>query len=235
MGGGNVAAVFAVWSPILGDKHRDMRALLFMANTALDGDAPPRYFGGWEALACALGFDVEGNPDSAERNTKKALSALVKVGAITSSGTARAGVRAEYALNLVPGHTHVPSGSGRNVTWTQQQRSDGANQGDCQGYPGVTTRGTQRGTARGTQQGDRQGSGSGTARGTPRRTQDPPRGAPEEEREEPVITSQRNPSTRGGASATGLIDLDEPMTQQDRKNAATAALRAKYPDAFPPL
>lgn len=242
MGGSNVAAVFAMWSPILGDKHRDMRALVFMANTALDGDKPPRYFGGWEALAGALGFDVETNPVSAERNTKKALSALTKAGAIVSSGAARAGVRAEYALQLLPGVRYRPSGSGRSVRWVPV---DNRNEGDRQGYPGVTTTGTQRVTVRGTQQGDRQGEGSGTVRGTPRRSQEPHGGTREEPGEEPALNSQRNPSTRTreretptsrpatpptSQPANDLIDQDTPKSHEDEVNRQAAALRRMAAD-----
>lgn len=236
MGGGNVAAVFAIWSSSMADKHRDMRALLFMANTALDGDNPPRYFGGWEAIASALGLNVEGNPDSAERNTKKALSNLVKLGAITSSGTARAGVRAEYALNLKPGVVYVPSGRGRDVSWAPMKRGEAPPEGDRQGCPGGTRKGTHRGTVRGAQEGDRQGLERGTAGGPPRRTQEPPGGTGQEPGEEPSITSQRNLSTRGREEAavpvSALAAADEPLSQQERVNAAGAALRAQFPEYY---
>ncbi len=105
---------FAFWAHL---DHREMRALAFMANTALDADTPPVYFGGWEALAAALGCDVEAKPENARRTAVRALSALAQAGPIISSGQARTGVRAEYALALDPSVTYEPIGQGRNVKW----------------------------------------------------------------------------------------------------------------------
>lgn len=116
MGASNVAMAFAHWTHL---DHREMRALIFMANISLDADTPPVYFGGWEALANALGADLEGKRESARRTAVRVLGALTKSGAIVSSGQARTGVRAEYALALDPSVTYKPTGKGRNVTWQQ--------------------------------------------------------------------------------------------------------------------
>ena len=112
MGARNVAAAFNDWRSHL--TNRDMLALVYMANTARDNDTPPVYYGGWEALAHALGQDPD---ETGKRTALRDLAALAKVGAATSSGNAHKGVRAEYALNF-NGHQWTPEGSGRNVTWT---------------------------------------------------------------------------------------------------------------------
>ncbi|WP_121866531.1 hypothetical protein [Glutamicibacter nicotianae] len=120
MGASNVAKAFTYW---LNLDHREMRALVFMANISLDSGAPPVYFGGWEALAAALGADPEGKRDSARRTAVRVLGSLAKAGAIVSSGQARTGVRAEYALALDPSFTFLPVGKGRGITWQQIPRS----------------------------------------------------------------------------------------------------------------
>lgn len=119
MGAQNVAKVFAHWRHL---GHKEARALAFMANTALDADKPPVYFGGWVAVAEALGLDPHGKRSSASEVFRKTLAALVKAGAVVSSGQARLGVRAEYALALDPAETFEAadsgkSGNGRGVTW----------------------------------------------------------------------------------------------------------------------
>lgn len=111
MGARNVSAAFSTWRPHL--TNRDMLALVYMANTARDADTPPVYYGGWENLAHALGQDAD---DPGKRTALRALATLAKAGAITSSGNAHKGVRAEYALNLGT-TTWQPTGKGRDVTW----------------------------------------------------------------------------------------------------------------------
>jgi hypothetical protein len=119
VGASNVSKVFAYWAHL---NHRDQLALVFMANTALDADDPPRYFGGWEALARALGFDVSDERNAAEQ-VRRVLAALAKAGAVVSSSRARMNIRAEYALALEPAFTFRPSGTGREVTWEKVVRS----------------------------------------------------------------------------------------------------------------
>jgi hypothetical protein len=127
MGASNVAKVFEHWPHL---KYREKVALLFMANTALDADAPARFWGGWEALALALGLDTgNGSDDDAKRAAKnaseqvrRALAALAEAGAVVSSSAARFNIRAEYALALDPAYTFKPSGTGRQVTWEKVER-----------------------------------------------------------------------------------------------------------------
>lgn len=218
MGASNVVAAYAYWRG--GLSHRDLHALVFMAVTALDSDRPPVYYGGWEAVAQALGLDLEGNRASAKRTTAKALTALTEAGAITSSGTARAGVRAEYALNLTPGTTYVPSGRGRNVTWTERPTTVRGTAMDPQRGTAV---GPQRGTAVDPLQGDRGGPRRGTTMDPPRRTQEPHGGAREEPPEEPPITSQPNPGTRVRESDAMNDDRTPSRAEQEARLMAWAA------------
>lgn len=122
MGASNVARVFTYWSSDLG--NRDALALVFMANIAKDTDTPSVYWGGWRDLAAAVGADCEAKPESAKRTAMKILKALSSQGVIVSSGNARQGVRAEYALALDPKVTYRPTGDGRSVKWAPVDRAD---------------------------------------------------------------------------------------------------------------
>lgn len=150
MGHHNVKKVFAFWVHL---EHRETRALTYMANESRDGDTPPIYFGGWEALAHALGANVQGNPESARKTAMRALGMLGKAGAIVSSGQARSGVRANYAIALDPAYTFLPTGKGRDVKWKQIPREGG------------TATGTLRGTASDPLSGTATGMQGGTATG----------------------------------------------------------------------
>lgn len=118
MGASNVAKVFEHWPHL---RYREKVALLFMANTALDADAPPRYWRGWESLALALGFDIS-NERNATEQVRRALADLTEAGAVVSSSRARINIRAEYALALDPAYTFKPCGTGREVTWEKIER-----------------------------------------------------------------------------------------------------------------
>ncbi|MEV8148741.1 hypothetical protein AB0O52_11440 [Arthrobacter sp. NPDC080073] len=124
MGAQNVAKVFANWRHL---SHREARALAFMANMALDADKPPVYFGGWEAVANAIGLDTVSKRSSSKEVFRQTIAKLSLEGAIVSSYQARLGVRAEYALALEPKVTYAKadcgrSGSGRGVTWVAISR-----------------------------------------------------------------------------------------------------------------
>ena len=228
MGASNVVAAYTYWRARL--SHRDLHALVFMAVTALDSDRPPVYYGGWEAVAQALGLDLEGNRASAKRTTVKALTALTEAGAVTSSGTARAGVRAEYALNLVPGTTYVPSGRGRNVSWTARAATTWGTAMDPQVGAVLDA---QRGTAMDPLQGDRHGPKRGTAMDPPRRTQEPRGGTREEPPEETPITSQPNPGTRVRESDARNDDRTPSRAEQEARLLAWAAEHyTEDPDAL---
>lgn len=120
MGATNVTKVFTYWTHL---EHRDARGLAYMANVSIDQHTPPIYFGGWEAVARALGHDAADKPENARRAAVRVIAALSKAGALVSSGQARPGVRAEYALALDPKVTFVPKGQGRNVTWEEVPRT----------------------------------------------------------------------------------------------------------------
>jgi hypothetical protein len=129
MGAGNVAVVLTVWSPRLND--RPFRVLVQMALTSLDDQAPPRYWGGWAALATAAGALVpEGChtcPEcpacqAAQRVVRRAVAQLVAAGALRRTDRPRRGRNAEYELLI---HTtpdaHLPPsrygpGPGRHRT-----------------------------------------------------------------------------------------------------------------------
>lgn len=125
MGASNVTKVFTNWRHL---SHREARALAFMANMALDADKPPVYFGGWQAVASALGLDCEGKRKSAEEVYRKTLASLGTAGAVVSSGQAKLGVRAEYALALDPAMTFEPAGTGRNIKWIPLPRTERPNE-----------------------------------------------------------------------------------------------------------
>lgn len=237
MGASNVAAAYAHWRGHL--SHRELHALVFMALTSLDADRPPIYFGGWESIATqALGLDLEGNPASAKRTTFQVLAGLRSKGAASSSGQAHSGVRAVYALNLIPGREYIPQGTGRDITWTARERGSatlthspedqGAHRSpnrERPAHPSVS--------APHTQMGERPVSKKVSAPLTPRNHDEPQGGTREEPREEPVITSQPNPGTR--VRETRRMNDDDPpsQTEDERRNAQAAALRQMFPDEFP--
>lgn len=120
MGAGNVKRVFGDWSRLL--KDRETLVLVHMALTSKDGETPPRYYKGWQAIAEAIGLD----PDSktAPELVRRSIQALVDAGALVPSGRAYAGVRAEYALALDLNATWQPTlGDGREVGWSRVDRS----------------------------------------------------------------------------------------------------------------
>jgi hypothetical protein len=124
VGASNVAKVFTYWPDL---KHRDKVGLIFMANTALDADDPPVYWGGWEALGRALGFDPGDGTDeraaaNASEQVRRVIASLAKSGVVVSSARARTHIRAEYALALEPAHTFKATGTGRQVVWVRIPR-----------------------------------------------------------------------------------------------------------------
>lgn len=125
MGATNVAKVFANWRHL---SHREARALAFMANMALDADKPPVYFGGWVAVASALGLDCEAKRANAQEQFRRTIAGLATSGAVVSSGQAKLGVRAEYALALDPDMTYEPAGTGRSIKWISLPRTESPTQ-----------------------------------------------------------------------------------------------------------
>lgn len=123
MGATNTVKVFVNW-PNSGLTQREMLALVYMANISLDKDFPPVFFGNLQDLATAIGLN-RGNasPESVRASVMKVLSGLRKAGAIVSSGQARTGVRANYALALDLETTFEPFGKGRDIHWKPVKRS----------------------------------------------------------------------------------------------------------------
>lgn len=123
MGATNTVKVFVNW-PNSGLTQREMLALVSMANISLDKDFPPVFFGNLQDLATAIGLN-RGNasPESVRASVMKVLSGLRKAGAIVSSGQARTGVRANYALALDLETTFEPFGKGRDIHWKPVKRS----------------------------------------------------------------------------------------------------------------
>ncbi|MBF4606936.1 hypothetical protein [Curtobacterium sp. VKM Ac-1393] len=107
------AIVFAQRVPLA---PNEFRLLVYMALTALDADAKPRYFASRESSAFALGFAIPdepapGDPDAVKierqrtnafQRVKVATTGLVRRGAIASERRGREGQRAEYSLRLRP-------------------------------------------------------------------------------------------------------------------------------------
>lgn len=75
------------------------RLLIHMALTCKDSDKDPKYWAGREGMALALG--VELNPAGVQR-IKRALSQLMKAGAVERIELGRNGRRSEYKLCITP-------------------------------------------------------------------------------------------------------------------------------------
>jgi hypothetical protein len=107
MGAGNVKLVYARWGDL---PDGPMRLLLYMAVTAMDDGEQPRFWGGRDALAVAMGRMVpdKHTEDDAEKLERalafkavnRTIAALRKAGAITAMSGAAPGHNAVYALNL---------------------------------------------------------------------------------------------------------------------------------------
>ncbi|MFS0717578.1 hypothetical protein ABC337_11495 [Arthrobacter sp. 1P04PC] len=239
MGAQNVAKVFAHWRHL---GHREARALAFMANTALDADNPPVYFGGWTAVAEALGYDAEGKRANAKEQFRRALSSLVAAGAVVSSGQARLGVRAEYALTLDPQLTYLPSGSGRagrGIAWTATAREDSrecresADRGTREVPQVDHLRGAPPATEKVPHVGHPEGGMRATQEVPPRSTEEPQGGIPEEEQggttirpsyvtREPTRERESDSALDADTSlederARQLRELDQLIAEQKRK------------------
>jgi hypothetical protein len=117
MGHGLMDKVVAHWGDLPGNAFK---ALMLIAATALDDDARPVYWGGWERIAITgLGrrdwpADDDGSPE-AEKLRKRhweavraALSDAKSAGAISVKTRGKPGSRAEYWLHLDPINTGKP-------------------------------------------------------------------------------------------------------------------------------
>lgn len=124
MGYANIAKVFTYWRHL---GHREVRLLTYFALQSRDDDSPPRYFGGWQSGAEALGLDPFGKRHrSAAEVFRKTSASLRQAGAIVSSGST-GGSRSEYALTLDPTVSYAPTVAGyRNghpvINWEPLER-----------------------------------------------------------------------------------------------------------------
>jgi hypothetical protein len=104
MGAGNVKAVYALWADL---PDRPFRVLAYMALTAKDADDPPKFWGGRESLAVAIGRKVSPNDSEASvrttfRAVRSAVKQLIEADAIKLDRHHAPGVPARYALQLRP-------------------------------------------------------------------------------------------------------------------------------------
>ena len=113
MGAGNVKLVYARWA---GLPDLPFRVLAYMALVAMDEDAKPCFWGGWESLALAAGRVVPDRSDDAEvtkarRAALKAVNAAVKTlvdrGAVRVKTPAAPGRNATYELIFAYGTVHA--------------------------------------------------------------------------------------------------------------------------------
>lgn len=124
MGIRNVNLIYTYWMHL---GHREVRLLTYMSMISMDAATPPVYFGGWEAAAAALGLNPAEHRSNAKEAHRRCVAALATAGAIVSSGHARTGNRAEYAVTLDPAMTYSPTvhqtNSGRPVIhWEERPR-----------------------------------------------------------------------------------------------------------------
>lgn len=224
MGAQNVAKVFANWRHL---SHRDAHALTFMALISLDADNPPVYFGGWEALASALGYDCEGKRDNAKEQFRRTISALVSSGAVVSSGQARLRVRAEYALALDKGITFAPAdngreGSGRGVVWVSVARDEVSTERGTEKVPHVDPqKGAPTPTEKVPHVGHLKGGEWGTEKVPPRRTEEPQGGVLDEQQGGITITQAFSLTNAHEGKADAL---DGNLSLEDERAKQMAAL-----------
>lgn len=122
-------------------------ALTYMANTSLDADVPPVYFGGSASLADALGEDgnalrnrytpVEDDEErkmqqrkakAVEEKMRRIIASLCNAGAVVSSNDAHRSRSNDYALCLDPDISYKPikrvqTNKGLRMTWERVDNS----------------------------------------------------------------------------------------------------------------
>ncbi len=228
MGAQNVAKVFVHWRHL---SHREARALTYMALIALDADKPPVYFGGWKAVADALGLDTENKRASSQEAFRQTIAKLSVAGAVISSGEARLGVRAEYALTLDPGQSyakwdHGRDGNGRGVTWEPVPRDKSPNE-TLPHVPQQNVAPTPNETLPHVPQQNIGNSPNETL--PPMSTEEPLGGIQDEKQGGVQITNQKHLTRASAAEKPGLL---ETTSVEDRRTAQLAAMEARYPDMF---
>ncbi|WP_160664104.1 hypothetical protein [Pseudarthrobacter sp. ATCC 49987] len=218
MGATNVAKVFANWRHL---SHREARALAFMANMALDADKPPVYFGGWVAVASALGLDCEAKRANAQEQFRRTIAGLATSGAVVSSGQAKLGVRAEYALALDPDMTYEPAGTGRSIKWVSLPRTESPTQKVPHVHP---PEGAPPSTQKVPHVHPPEGGERGTLAVPPRSTEEKQGGVLEEKQGGVQITNHSDLTT---ARTRELAALDERPSLEDERSRQLAALERR--------
>lgn len=115
MGANYAKSVFEQWSHL---PHHAQLVLIRMALIVKDKDSEPRYWGGWQELAFALGYDMSWFVEvdekrkvrgrrNAQEGVRRVMQCLVDEGAITRVRGGYAGHNAEYRLNLKAGSRAV--------------------------------------------------------------------------------------------------------------------------------
>lgn len=134
MGAGNVSRVYKEWSCL---EHRPFRALAYMALVSMDRDDPPKYWGGRDDLAVALGYPMPESPAEDDKSpeaararevrarghnaTKKVAGELVKQGAVLRIRQGSFRSHAVFAL-LFPPAKVTPQGSPTTGSATEGTR-----------------------------------------------------------------------------------------------------------------
>lgn len=184
------------------------------------------------------------------------LRTLEDAGAVLRSGDAKQGTAQVMALTLEPTVSYAATrwttrpryktnsdgekellDEVRVPDWQPFTREDPRPKAPTQGGPQAPTQGGPDGPAEGGPPAPLEAGKRSPGRGDPKRTHDPLQDVAEET---PGMTtsiiSQRNPSTRGREEAavpvSALAAADEPLSQQERVNAADAALRAQFPEYY---
>lgn len=122
MGAENVSRVFTYWTHL---PDRAFRALSYMALVSIDQDMPPRYFGGYLALARILGREVSADPvTDAERRARKAAMESVRVVVRTLLGACAIVVDVEEAPGRGPEFSLLLDALSRDV-FARSQPVDG--------------------------------------------------------------------------------------------------------------
>lgn len=131
MGAQNVALVFTRWGHL---HHAPFRALVYMAHRSLDSGNPPKFWGGREEIAMALGRPIPepyGDEFDKKREAdyevvRKVTRTLTRAGAISLDRMPGPGQHAVYALHLrlTDGGNSVPT-SGGNSAWERGELSVG--------------------------------------------------------------------------------------------------------------
>ena len=162
MGAQNVGLVYLYWSHLA---DRPFRVLAYMALVSMDTDCPPRYWGGYPALARAIGRSTSDTFDKASANAaevrakkadmeavRNALGPLLDASVVVMDRPESPGKGPEFALlldersrrSLLDGPGEVCSRSRRSLPTVQ------ANPADLGGVGGETLQEEQEETHRNT-------------------------------------------------------------------------------------